>query len=238
MDEKMNGREKDPMPSAEGGAGDRSFRGEKGRQSAGEEIANSISHGLGLLASLAGAPFLLLSTVDRGDAWNVLGAAAFCGAMFLLYLSSTLYHALPDSKAKQRFRTLDHGAIFLLIAGTYSPLTLGVLRGAWGWTLFGLVWGIAVLGLTLEAAGILRRHPRLSMGLYLAMGWLAVVAIRPLWNLVPLQGLLWLAAGGVAYTAGTVFYSWKGMPYGHFVWHLFVVSGTTCHFFAVLWYAV
>jgi hemolysin III len=165
-----------------------------------------------------------------------VGASVFAATMVLLYLASTLYHALPGSRAKRVFQAVDHGAIFLLIAGTYTPFTLGVLRGPWGWTLFGLVWGLAAAGIALKAVGRLR-HPILSTLLYVGMGWLVLIAIRPLWLRVPTAGLLWLLAGGVAYTAGLAFFAARGVRYSHLVWHLFVLAGTACHFFAVLWYA-
>jgi hemolysin III len=155
----------------------------------------------------------------------------------LLYLASTLYHALPRHKARRVFRVIDHSAIFLLIAGTYTPFTLGVLRGAWGWTLFGLVWSLAVLGVTLKTLGG-SRDRQWSTPLYLSMGWLALIAIRPLWLRLPVSGWLWLIAGGLAYTAGVAFYAADRLRYGHFVWHLCALAGTVCHFFAVLWYAV
>ena len=205
-------------------------------QSLGEEIANSVSHGIGLFAALLAAPLLISDAVGRGNATAIVGASIFVGTLALLYLASTLYHALPHSKAKRVFRALDHGAIFLLIAGTYTPFTLGVLRGAWGWTLFGLVWSLAVMGILLTAlAGI--RYPRLLTGAYLAMGWLVVVAIRPLWLRVPLEGLLWLLVGGIAYTAGAAFLAAGRLRYGHFVWHLLVLAGSACHFVAVRCYA-
>jgi len=165
-----------------------------------------------------------------------VGASVFAAAVVLLYLASTLYHALPRSKAKRVFQVIDHSAIFLLIAGTYTPFTLGVLRGAWGWTLFGLIWSLAAVGIVLKAAGRLR-HPVLSTLLYLGMGWLILIAIRPLWLRVPLAGLLWLLLGGIAYTAGLAFLAAKGVRYSHLVWHLFVLAGTASHFCAVLWYA-
>ena len=204
--------------------------------SLGEEIANSVSHGVGVVAALAATPLLVLSATRRGDAFAIVGASIFAGSMVVLYLASTLYHALPRNRAKRVFRVIDHSAIFLLIAGTYTPFALGALRGGWGWTLFGVVWGLAALGVTLKSvAGI--RYPWLSTTLYLAMGWLALIAIRPLWVHVPLAGWLWLIAGGLAYTAGVAFYAAERVRYGHFVWHLFVLLGTVCHFFAVLWYA-
>ena len=206
-------------------------------QSLGEEIANSVSHGVGLVAALLALPFLILAAARGGRAAAVVGASVFAATVVLLYLASTLYHALPPRKVKRVFRVIDHSAIFLLIAGTYTPFTLGVLRGAWGWTLFALVWGLAALGVTLKAVGGIK-HPRLSTALYLGMGWLALLAIRPLWLRVPASGLLWLVAGGVMYTAGVAFYAADRVRYGHFVWHLFTLAGTGCHFFAVLWYAV
>ena len=157
--------------------------------------------------------------------------------MILLYLASTLYHALSNGKAKRVFRVIDHSAIFLLIAGTYTPFTLGVLSGAWGWTLFGMVWGLAVAGVVLKAFNRLP-HPVLSTGIYLLMGWLVVIAIDPLLDRVPTAGLLWLVAGGLSYTAGVVFFALDSrLRYGHLVWHLFVMAGTVCHYFAVLGYA-
>lgn len=206
-------------------------------QSREEEIANSLSHGLGLIASLVAAPFLVLHAVQLGDARFIAGASIFAATMVLLYLASTLYHALPVGHAKQVFRIIEHSAIFLLIAGTYTPFTLGVLNGAWGWTLLGLVWGIAVAGVTLKALNRLT-HPVLTTSLYLLMGWLIVIAAQPLSERVPVTGLLWLVAGGLAYTLGVVFFALDSrLRYGHFIWHLFVMAGTACHYFAVLGYA-
>ena len=205
-------------------------------QSLGEEIANSVSHGVGLLATLAAAPVLVLSAVQHDGAARIAGASVFAATMVLLYLTSTLYHALPGNRAKRVFQVLDHAAIFLMIAGTYTPFTLGVLRGAWGWTLFGLVWGLALAGVVLTAVGGVR-YPKLTTGLYLAMGWLILVAVKPLWLRMPSEGLFWLLAGGIAYTAGVAFYAAKRVRYCHFVWHLFVVAGTACHFIAVLRFA-
>jgi hemolysin III len=205
-------------------------------QSLGEEIANSVSHGLGLLATLAAFPILVLAASRRGDATAVVGASVFATSMVLLYLTSTLFHALPECRSKRVFQILDHSAIYVLIAGTYTPFTLGVLRGAWGWTLFGLVWGLAVLGTVLKSVGGVR-YTTLSTWVYLAMGWLVLIAAKTVWTLVPGWGLFWLVAGGVAYTAGTVFFMAERIRYFHFVWHLFVVAGTACHFIAVLRYA-
>ena len=205
-------------------------------QTLGEEIANSVSHGIGLLAALIAFPILVGSAFNRGDLAGTVGASVFATTMVLLYPASTLFHALPPNRAKRVFQILDHSAIYLLIAGTYTPFTLGVLRGVWGWTLFGLVWGLAVIGTVFKTLGGVR-YTTFSTWVYLAMGWLVLIAIEPVWTLVPKWGLFWLVAGGIAYTAGTVFFMAERIRYFHFVWHLFVVLGTACHFIAVLWYA-
>jgi len=205
-------------------------------QSLGEEIANSVSHGVGLVAVLAAFPVLVLAAHGRGEAAGIVGASVFATTAVLLYLTSTLFHALPESRAKRVFQLLDHAAIYFLIAGTYTPFTLGVLRGAWGWTLFGLVWSLAVGGTLLKAVGGVR-YNTLSTCVYLAMGWLVLIAADQVWALVPKWGLFWLLAGGIAYTAGAVFFLAERIRYFHFVWHLFVVAGTACHFVAVLRYA-
>jgi hemolysin III len=206
-------------------------------QSRGEEIANSLSHGLGLIAALAASPLLILHALQRGDTVFVVGASIFVVTMVLLYLASTLYHALPAGRAKAMFRVIEHSAIFLLIAGTYTPFALGVLRGAMGWTLLALVWGIAVAGVTLKALNRLT-HPILTTSLYLLMGWLIVIAAEPLAAVLPASGLRWLVAGGLAYTLGVIFFALGSrLRFCHFIWHLFVMAGTTCHYFAVLWYA-
>lgn len=204
-------------------------------QTLGEEIANSVSHGVGFLAALVALPFLVIGELQHGTA-AVVGAVVFAATMALLYLTSTIYHALAENRAKRVFRILDHGAIYLLIAGTYTPFTLGALRGPWGWTLFGVIWGLAVFGVAAKSMGGIR-YRRLSTALYLAMGWLVVIAAKPLYLHVPGWGLFWLAAGGVAYTAGVGFYLAKRLKYAHFVWHLFVLTGTACHFVAVLNYS-
>jgi hemolysin III len=211
-------------------------RRDRSTQTLGEEIANSVSHGVGFLGALAVTPWLVREAARRGGAIEILGASVFAATMAILYLSSTLYHALPKNRAKRVFRIIDHSAIFLLIAGTYTPFTLGVLRGTWGWSLFGVVWALAVCGVVLKAVGGIR-YPRLSTALYVGMGWLALVAIRPLWQHVPAAGWLWLFAGGAAYTAGIAFYAAERVRYGHFVWHLFVLIGTICHGIAVWRYA-
>lgn len=206
-------------------------------QTFGEEIANSTSHAIGLVGAIIGTPFLILEVVRYGDGGAILGASIFCATMILLYSASSVYHALPTGRAKRLFYTLDHSAIFLLIAGTYTPFTLGVLRDSVGVALFTVVWAIAITGIGLKAFGRIS-HPVVSTGLYIAMGWLIVFATGPLIAAVPPAGMAWLVAGGLSYTLGLVFFVTDSrIPYGHMVWHAFVVAGTACHYFAVLWYA-
>ena len=204
-------------------------------QSRREEIANAVTHGVGLLASVVALPVLVVAAVSQHDAWQVAGVVVFGSTLVALYAASTLYHAVAAAPAKRRLRMVDHCAIYLLIAGTYTPFTLGALRGPWGWTLFGVVWALAAAGITLKSLDRLW-HPRLSNLLYLGMGWVALAAARPFWRQVGHGGLLWLLAGGLAYTGGVVFYASR-RRYAHALWHLCVLAGTACHFFAVLWYA-
>jgi len=202
----------------------------------GEEVANSLSHGAGLALAIVGTPILIIAAVRYGTAWNTVGVSVFAASMISLYLASTLYHALTHDKAKRFFRVLDHSAIFILIAGTYTPFTLGVMRGPMGWTLFGIVWGLAVIGLVKKAV-FGTRFVGLSVALYLVMGWLVVIAAPQIMQRIPVSGLIWILAGGVAYTAGIGFFAAHRLRYAHFAWHLFVIAGTACHFFAVLWYS-
>ena len=206
-------------------------------QTQSEEIANSISHGIGLVAALVAAPFLIVHAAQHGSGGFVVGASVFSGTIIFLYLGSTLYHALPVGRPKRVFRVIEHSAIFLLIAGTYTPFTLGVLHGAWGWSLFGVIWGLAVTGVVLKAC-YKADHLMLFTGLYLLMGWVIVIALDPFLARVPTAGVLWVAAGGLSYTVGVVFFAtdWRLM-YGHLIWHLFVIAGTACHYFAVYWYS-
>ena len=206
-------------------------------QSTREEIANSVSHGIGLLSVVAAGPVLISDAAQKGGAMGVVGASVFTSTVGLLYLVSTLYHAFPLGQTKRVFQVLDHSAIFLLIAGTYTPFTLGILRGAWGWSLLGIVWSLALTGVVLKLiSGI--RYPKLSMALYLGMGWVVLIAVKPLWLLMPMPGIILLFSGGIAYTAGTGFYAAKSIRYSHFIWHLFTLVGTGCHFVAVMCYAV
>ena len=201
----------------------------------GEEISHAISHGAGLVAALAAAPFLVIAATGR-DRWAVAGAVIYAASLVLLYATSTVYHSLTNLRAKQLFKRLDHAAIFVLIAGTYTPFALGAMRPNWGWTMFALAWGIAVVGVVLKLTGRLS-HVGLSNAAYLLMGWVAVAFARPFWDQVPHPGVWWIAAGGLCYTAGVPFYAAKKARYAHFVWHLFVLGGTVCHFVAVLLYA-
>jgi hemolysin III len=203
-----------------------------------EEIANSVSHGLGLVGALTGTPFLIMQAVQRGNAELIIGASLFSAAMVLLYFLSTLYHALPMGKAKRVFRTFEQAAIFIFIASTYTPFTVGILQGAWGWTLLGLIWGLAMIGVALLVFDKMS-HLMIPTGLYLLMGWLIVIAFDPLFAKVPPFGVQLLIAGGVAYTVGVAFLAADSrLRFGHFIWHLCVITGTACHYFAVLWYAI
>lgn len=206
-------------------------------QTRAEEAANSISHGLGFLLAVAGAPLLIVAATRRGTLADVIAVTVFAAAMAVLYLASTIYHALPEGRAKHLFHVLDHAAIYLLIAGTYTPFTLGVLQGGWGWSLFGVIWGLAIAGVLMKMVAGIRWHG-VSTAIYVGMGWLALIAAKPLWESLPLAGLLWLLAGGIAYTAGVAFYIQKSLRFSHLVWHLFVLAGTGCHFIAVLFYAI
>jgi hemolysin III len=208
----------------------------KRMQSAGEELANSISHGIGLCAALIGAPILLLEA-RRSSPGFFLGTVIFAVTLSMLYLGSTLYHAWPQTRGKSVLRTLDHSAIFLLIAGTYTPFTLGPLRGFWGSTILAVVWALAIFGVFLKTTRGPSRHPKLSMTLYLGTGWLALIAARPMTVAIPFPALVWLVAGGIAYTMGVLFFVNERLRYAHFVWHLFVLAGSGCHFAAIFFCA-
>lgn len=207
-------------------------------QTRGEEIANTIIHGLGLGLSITALVVLVVRAVQIEGLLLVVASAVFGASMVALYLSSTIYHALPPGRAKSVFRVIDHSAIFLLIAGTYTPFALGPLRGPWGWSMLGVVWGLAAVGIAAKVKlGIV--YPRLSTGLYVAMGWMGLVFLQPLLARMPAGGLWWLLAGGVCYTGGVLFYVKDAqLRYGHALWHVCVVAGTVCHFVAVLQYAL
>ncbi|MFN2567110.1 MAG: hemolysin III family protein [Gemmatimonadaceae bacterium] len=206
-------------------------------QNLGEEIANSVTHGAGFLASVAALVILVVSAAATGDPWRITAASVYGATLVLLYAASTLYHALPGLRVKAVFQRLDHAAIYLLIAGTYTPFVLVTLRGAWGWSLFGVVWGLAALGVVLKSVfGV--RLAVLSTAVYVVMGWLVVIAAAPLAARLPADGLWWLVAGGVLYTLGVVFFAWGRVRYSHTVWHLFVLAGSGAHFYAVFGHAL
>jgi hemolysin III len=206
------------------------------RQTLREEIANSVTHGVGIALAIAGLVVLVVFAALRGTAWHVVSCSIYGATLILLYTASTLYHAIQSPRIKKVFRVLDHSAIYLLIAGTYTPFTLVNLRGPWGWSLFGAIWGLAILGIVLKAS-VRRRWNAQSVILYMAMGWVVIVAAKPLFSSVDTGGLMLLAAGGLAYTVGVVFYVWR-RPYHHAVWHGFVLAGSMFHFFAVLFHVV
>ena len=202
-----------------------------------EEIANSITHGVGLALSIVGFVVLLVLSILRGSAWHIVGCSVFGLTLILAYLASTLYHSLHRSSIRHVLQILDHSAIYLLIAGTYTPFTLVSLRGFWGWTLFSLVWTLSLAGIVFKFLHGDRFKVISTVG-YVAMGWIAVIAIKPLFAALPLGGMVWLLAGGLFYTVGVVFFAWKRLPVSHAVWHLFVRAGRLCHYFAVLFYVL
>jgi hemolysin III len=228
-----------------------------------DEWADSLTHGVATALSIAALVVMVVFASLRGSARHIVGAALFGASLILLYLMSTLYHAFRGPRLRKVFKILDHSAIFILIAGTYTPFCLGVLKGAWGWTLFGVIWGLAALGVTLKAVlygkwmrlpapppldhlhGTPDPGPTMPRGLkilstlvYLAMGWLIVLALAPLAQALSRAGLAWLFLGGACYTLGTLFYMWHSLRYHHAIWHLWVMAGSACHVFAVLWHVI
>jgi len=207
------------------------------RYSYAEEIANSVTHGLGMLLSIGGLAVLVGFASVYGNVWHITACSVFGATLILAYATSTLYHSIPLPAAKRVLKILDHSAIYLLIAGTYTPFTLVSLRGPWGWSLFGAIWGLAVLGIVLKAT-MLGRISGISTAVYLAMGWIVLIAIKPMFGAVENGGLLLLLAGGLAYSCGVIFYLWHRLPYNHAIWHLFVLAGSLCHFFSILFYVI
>ena len=201
-------------------------------QRSSEEVANVVTHGVGVLASLAGGSVLIVLAALRGTTWNVVGVSVFVATLVALYLASTFYHACQSENVRRRLKILDHCAIYLLIAGTYTPFMIGALRGGWGWSLLGVIWTLAVggVGFKLFFTG---RFPLLSTGIYIAMGWLIVIAAAPLVRTLEPATLTWLLAGGLSYTGGTFFYHSRRVPFAHAIWHLFVLGGSVCHCVAV-----
>lgn len=209
----------------------------KTKYSTAEEIANSITHGIGIVLAVAGLGVLTAFAGKLGNAWHVVGCSIYAATMILLFTASTLYHAIPMPRAKSVLQVLDHSAIYLLIAGTYTPFTLVNLRGPWGWTLFGVVWGMALIGILLEVLPG-RRRTGISLALYVIMGWCVIAAGRTLLATVAPGGLILLILGGITYTAGIGFYAWHRLPYHHAIWHGFVLVGAMLHFLAILFYVI
>jgi len=197
-----------------------------------EELANGITHGIGLALSVVGLIALIVLSVMRGNGWHIAGCTTFGVTLVLLYTASTLYHTFHNPRLKRILKVLDHTAIYLLIAGTYTPFTLVNLRGFWGWTLFSLVWGLSVFGILWKLFHV-EKFQIVSTLVYIAMGWLVLIAMKPVMSAVPLSGLVWLVAGGLFYTIGVLFFAIKRIPYNHAIWHVFVMAGSICHYFAV-----
>lgn len=198
-----------------------------------EEIANALTHGIGALASAAAGAVLVTLAILHGTRMQQVSAIVFCTSLLLLYTASTLYHAIPGTTAKRRLKIFDHCAIYLLIAGTYTPFALNGLRGPVGWWLFGVAWGLAAIGVIFKLF-FTGRFKLFSTMVYVGMGWMVIFAIKPMITNVPLPSLIWLLVGGLAYTAGTMFYHNERLRYSHAVWHLFVLAGSACHFVAVI----
>jgi hemolysin III len=202
-----------------------------------EEIANSITHGIGFVLSLAGFAALLILALTRGSKWHIVGCGVYGATLVLVFAASTLYHSLQEPRLKDLFRTADQVAIFLLIAGTYTPFMLVTLRGFWGWLLLAIVWSLALAGIVLKIV-FADRYKALTMALYLVIAWMAIIAVKPIIMTVPIGGLAWIGAGGVAYMTGLVFFAWDRVPFNHTIWHLFVMVGSLCHYFAVMFYVL
>jgi hemolysin III len=206
-------------------------------QTSGEELVNVITHGIGAAFGIAGLAALVVGAWRHSDALRTASFIVYGATLVLLYLASAFYHGARSPRAKRLLQFFDHSAIYLLIAGTYTPFTLVSLRGPWGWTMFGLVWGLAVLGILLNVF-FFGRLGFVSTVLYLLMGWLVVIAIKPVMDAVSMRGLVWLVAGGLSYTVGVVFYAWHKLPYAHPIWHLFVLAGSIFHYFAIFFYVL
>ncbi len=202
-------------------------------QSLGEEIANSITHGIGALLSMAALVLLVVFASKYGDPWRIVSFSIYGSTLIILYTSSTLYHSLTNVRVKRFFKILDHSSIYLLIAGTYTPITLVSMRSPWGWTIFGLIWAMAIGGIVAKIF-LIDKYKIVSALLYVAMGWLVVIAYKPMLQMVPQGLIIWLLIGGICYTFGLIFYAIKKVPYFHFIWHLFVLAGSITHFFGIL----
>ena len=202
-----------------------------------EEIANWITHAVALLLSITALVLMVVYSTRFGDVYHIVSSAVFGTTLILLYSASTLYHLVPVGRAKNVFQKLDHAMIYLLIAGTYTPYTLVNLRGPWGWSIFGVVWGVALTGLLLELI-MKKRLGWLSVSLYLCLGWIIVIAVKPLMANLAGGGIVLLVSGGLFYSLGVIFYLWKRLPFQHAIWHLFVIAGSLCHFFSIFLYVI
>jgi hemolysin III len=200
-----------------------------------EELANTITHAIGVGLSIAGLILLVVRAAMGGDVWQVVSFSIYGASLILLYLASTLYHAFRSPRVKEIFRVMDHSAIYLLIAGTYTPFLLVTLRGPWGWSLFGIIWGLALAGITFKII-FGPKYEMVSTIFYLLMGWVVIIAIKPLLAVLPTAGFFWLLGGGLAYSLGVIFFIWEKLPFNHAIWHGFVMTGSFLHFFAVLFY--
>jgi hemolysin III len=200
-----------------------------------EEIANSVSHGIGVCLSIAGLVVLVVLAASQGDVWRIVSFSIYGTSLILMFLGSTLYHSFSHPAIKHVLKIIDHSMIYLLIAGTYTPFMLVSLRGPWGWTLFGIIWGLALTGILLKII-LIGKHRLLSTLTYLAMGWLCVIALKQMIASIPPAGMYWLVAGGLCYTIGAIFYSVRKIPFNHAIWHLFVLGGSICHYFSILFY--
>jgi hemolysin III len=203
------------------------------KQSLKEEVANAITHGIGVGLAIAALVILVVFAARISDTWKVVSFSIYGATMIILFLSSTLYHSFPQPYLKRFFRIMDHSSIFLLIAGTYTPVTIGSMRGGWGWTLFGVIWGLTIVGIILKIFAM-SKLKWLSIVVYLMMGWIILIAIKPLVAVVTTKFLIWILAGGLAYSLGIIFYVARKLPFHHAVWHMFVLAGSICHFFAML----
>lgn len=203
----------------------------------GEEIANGITHGIGAMLSVAGLTVLVVLAAIYGDTWRIVSFSIYGTSLVLLYTASTLYHAIQHPDAKRIFRIMDHAAIYLLIAGTYTPITLVNMRGPWGWSIFGFIWALAIIGIIFKTM-YTGRYDNISTAAYVLMGWACLIGLKEMLVAIPPGGLAWLVAGGVCYTVGVIFYAWHKLPFNHAIWHLFVLGGSICHFFAILFHVL
>lgn len=205
--------------------------------SLGEEIAHAITHGLGVVLAIAGLTVLVARATLYGNVWHIVSSAVFGATLVLMYMASTLFHSIPLPRAKHILRVIDHTSIYFLIAGTYTPFTLVTLHGSWGWSLFGLTWGLALFGAVFKIF-YTGRFEKLSLAVYVGMGWCVVIAIKPLLHSLDTGGLILMLLGGLSYTGGVAFYVFESMRYHHAIWHVFVLGGSMFHYFAVLFYVI